>query len=97
MAMSETRREALHKAVEGLARPYEEAVLLGFVVVAEWAGLDGARTLTLHDGAATGEPLPPWQREGYLHNALTDADAFHDEPIEDDGEEEEDLDDELHD
>lgn len=45
-------------------------VLLGFVTVAEWVDDQGARWLSRYEGNADGHPIPSWQREGYLHNAL---------------------------
>lgn len=74
----EAPREALHNSIQGIAgledthgeAPAEGAVLLGWVVVAEWALPTGRRMLSRIDGSATGEPLPPWTQEGYLHNGL---------------------------
>lgn len=78
--MTETPRAHLHAAIQttvGLdvedeadALP-DGAMLLGFVVVAEWMAPDGHRWLSRVDaGANADEGLTEWQREGYLHNAL---------------------------
>jgi hypothetical protein len=65
--------EGLHDAIEssqdGNDR-LEQSLLVGWVVVAEWAGLDGARTLTRMSGTPGGAIPPEWQTRGYLHEAL---------------------------
>jgi hypothetical protein len=43
----------------------EGAFLLGFVVVAEWQGVDGNRTLSQQSGTGNGEWVPQWQVRGY--------------------------------
>jgi hypothetical protein len=48
----------------------EGAFLLGFVVVAEWQGVDGNRTLSQQSGTGNGEWVPQWQVRGYLNEAL---------------------------
>lgn len=54
----------------------EGAVLMGWVLVAEWMAPSGQRWLSKVDGSATGEGCPAWQTQGYLHNALFDATSF---------------------
>jgi len=48
----------------------DSAVLVGWVVVAEWVGPDGTRTLTRMSGTPGGVVPPEWQTRGYLHEAL---------------------------
>lgn len=91
--MSEVRkvREALHETIQGTIAIDEGlpegAMLLGWCAVAEWMAPDGQRWLSVVDGDARGEGAPIWQRQGYLHNALFDAENFipDDEEGEDDG------------
>ena len=48
-----------------------EGVLVGYVLVAEWVGPSGQRTLTRNNGTMQGDVyLPEWQQKGYLHEAL---------------------------
>jgi hypothetical protein len=65
--------ERLHNAIqqsqEGNGR-LESSVLVGWIVVAEWVGPDGARSLTRMSGTAGGAVPPEWQARGYLHEAL---------------------------
>ena len=71
--MSNGPPEGLHDAIEasqdGNDR-LEQSVLVGWVVVAEWAGVDGTRTLTRMSGTPGGAIPPEWQARGYLHEAL---------------------------
>lgn len=65
--------EGLHDAIESSQHGndrLEESVLVGWVVVAEWAGVDGTRTLTRMSGTPGGVIPPEWQTRGYLHEAL---------------------------
>jgi hypothetical protein len=65
--------ERLHNAIqqsqEGNGR-LESSVLVGWIVVAEWVGPDGARSLTRMSGTPGGAVPPEWQARGYLHEAL---------------------------
>ena len=71
--MSDGPPSGLHDAIEarhdGNER-LERSVLVGWVVVAEWAGVDGTRTLTRMSGTPGGTAPPEWQTRGYLHEAL---------------------------
>lgn len=64
------QREALYESVQQIVGGGEMGVLVAVVIVAEWQTPDGQRWLTRHDVGADGLRLPPWQREGFLHNAL---------------------------
>lgn len=44
--------------------------LVGWVIIAEFAEEDGARSLRRLDSNASGEGLSEWTRAGYLHDAL---------------------------
>jgi hypothetical protein len=48
----------------------EDHVLVGWTMVAEWIGPNGVRTLSRYSGAPSAGTLPPWQVNGYLHEAL---------------------------
>jgi len=65
--------EKLHDAIqlsqESNGR-LEASVLVGWVVVAEWVGPDGTRTLTRMSGTPGGADPPERQTRGYLHEAL---------------------------
>lgn len=67
-------REHLHESLQHTIsldeNSPEGAMLVGWVSVAEWMAPDGGRWLSRMTGAADGEPLSTWQRQGYLHNAL---------------------------
>lgn len=66
----------------------EGALLIGWIVIAEWMAPDGDRWLSRIDGGASSRALPAWQTQGYLHNSLHDAEGFI--PTEDDDEDAED-------
>jgi hypothetical protein len=71
--MSDGPPEGLHDAIESSQdgnERLEQSVLVGWVVVAEWAGVDGTRTLTRMSGTPGGAVPPEWQTRGYLHEAL---------------------------
>ena len=65
--------ETIHQAIEASAEYNEKlagALLVGWVVVAEWVGVDGTRSLVRMAGTP-GETVPPiWQTKGYLHESL---------------------------
>jgi hypothetical protein len=65
--------ETIHHAIEASAEHNEKlegALLVGWVVVAEWVGVDGTRSLVRMAGTP-GEMVPPiWQTKGYLHESL---------------------------
>ena len=65
--------EKLHDAIQVSQEDngrLDSAVLVGWVVVAEWVGRDGTRTLTRMSGTPGGAVPPEWQTRGYLHEAL---------------------------
>jgi hypothetical protein len=65
--------ETIQQAIEATAEHNEKlegALLVGWVVVAEWVGVDGTRSLVRMAGTP-GETAPPiWQTKGYLHESL---------------------------
>lgn len=89
MSAAERVRGRLHETIQGTVALDETlpegSMLLGWVAIAEWMAPDGRRWLSIVDGDARGEGAALWQRQGYLHNALFDADGF----IEDDEEDNE--------
>ena len=65
--------EQLHDAIQLSQESNDRlgnAVLVGWVVVAEWVAPDGTRTLTRMSGTPGGTVPPEWQTRGYLHEAL---------------------------
>ena len=63
----------IHEAIRASHEDDEDvngAVLIGWVVVAEWLGGDGKRSLTRITGTPGGEPPPQWQVRGYMYEAL---------------------------
>ncbi len=77
--MSHTRpeidaRKRIHEAIQDTNdsnRELEEAVLIGWALVAEWSDPEGERWLSTASGSGSGEDSPPfWQTRGYLHEAL---------------------------
>lgn len=72
MATSEapTARDALYALIQSHAGDSdftgapEDAVLVGFLVVAEWAAPDGERWISKNSGDAS-ETLPSWRERGY--------------------------------
>jgi hypothetical protein len=71
--MSDVPSEGLHHAIEASQdgnERLENSVLVGWVVVAEWAGIDGTRSLPRMSGTPGGTVPPEWQTRGYLHEAL---------------------------
>ena len=68
-----TREQAIHDAIEASANENEAldgSVLVGWVVIAEWVGADGVRSLVRMGGTPGGSSPPTWQTRGYLHEAL---------------------------
>lgn len=47
-----------------------EAMLLKYVVVAEWIDPDGSRYMTRRAANTSGDGLPTWEYRGLLHEAL---------------------------
>lgn len=54
----------------------EGAVLMGWVLVAEFMAPSGQRWLSKVDGTVAGTGCPEWQSQGYLHNALFRPEGF---------------------
>lgn len=48
----------------------EGTVLKGWCCVAEWVDPEGNQWLTRVAGGPTGDSIPIWQIQGYLHNSL---------------------------
>ena len=70
--MSETRQN-IHEAIQASRcenDKLDQSVLVGWVVIAEWVGSDGTRSLVRMSGTAGGSQPAPWQTRGYLHEAL---------------------------
>ena len=72
--MAETTREqAIQEALEASASENDAldgSVLVGWVVIAEWVGRNGVRSLVRMGGTPGGSAPPTWQTRGYLHEAL---------------------------
>ena len=64
-----TIHEAIQASQEGNER-LDEAVLIGWIVIAEWLSSDGTRSLVRMSGTPGGTQPPEWQTRGYLHEAL---------------------------
>ena len=66
--------ETISRAIEASAdynEKLEGALLVGWVVIAAWVGVDGTRSLVRMAGTP-GESVPPiWQTKGYLHASLS--------------------------
>jgi hypothetical protein len=60
-------RDAIAASADGECA---QALLLGFVVVAEWMDPDGGRWLSRESGSGSGDDLPKWICRGYLNEAL---------------------------
>ena len=66
-------RQAIHDAIQASRNDNEkldQAVLVGWIVIAEWVASDGTRSLVRMSGTAGGSQPAPWQTRGYLHEAL---------------------------
>jgi len=76
MSEVETVRKTLAEAIQSTHDSddsLEGAVLVGFVVVAEWMDPEGKRWLSSSDGSGNGEEgLVTWQTRGYLSERLYD-------------------------
>lgn len=72
----DTTRWHLHRAIQASTTTDPEldgAVLMGWLVIAEWMHPTDARWLLKVTGDATGsKAVPDWQWQGYAHNALHD-------------------------
>ena len=65
--------QAIHEAIEASAEQNEKldgALLVGWVVIAEWVSADGTRSLVRMAGTPGGTLPPTWQTKGYLHESL---------------------------
>lgn len=68
-----TREQTIHEAIEASAAESEAldgSILVGWVVLAEWVGANGIRSLVRMSGTPGGASPPSWQTRGYLHEAL---------------------------
>ena len=68
-----TREQTIHEAIEVSAAENEAldgSVLVGWVVLAEWVGANGIRSLVPMSGTPGDAAPPSWQTRGYLHEAL---------------------------
>jgi hypothetical protein len=74
----ETTRSYLHRSIQASVREdrddeLEGAVLMGWLVIAEWMHPSGYRWLSKLTANAQGDrDCPDWQWQGYAHNALHD-------------------------
>lgn len=77
-------RERLFEAVEQTRQDdanLDGTVLVGFMVVAEWRGVDGEQWLSKISGDHSGS-LPTWRQRGYAADVLHD--MWGDQPDNDD-------------
>lgn len=51
---------------EALTEADPDRVLIRYVVVSEWADVDGTRSLSVECGDADGQPLEAWERDMLL-------------------------------
>lgn len=74
---NETRMLSALAEILGKARCSEgnDLLLMGFTVACEFIKPDGSRTFGCMSSDAHGEWIPGWQKEGYLHWALTVPDS----------------------
>lgn len=63
---SDPAREAIHEALQKNLPRGEDAILTGWVLVAEWIDHDGEQWLSKGHAAGTA----PWTAAGMLHEAL---------------------------
>lgn len=65
-------RDAIADAVSNLMPTDQPALLSGWVLVYEWASMDGKRWLHVVTGAGaqSGHYVTDWQISGYLHEAM---------------------------
>jgi hypothetical protein len=71
-ATTRSERERLFEAIDETSDPdLEGTVLVGFLVIAEWRGPDGAQWLSKISGDH-GQTLPTWRQRGYAAEVLHD-------------------------
>lgn len=63
---SDPARDAIHQAIQQHAPRGEDAILTGWVFVAEWVDHDGERWLSKAHAAST----TAWGANGMLHEAI---------------------------
>ena len=71
--MDEHPKLNIHEAIQASQEEndkLQEAMLIGWVVIAEWVSGDGTRSLVRMSGTPGGAQPPEWQTCGYLHEAL---------------------------
>jgi hypothetical protein len=64
--LSDPSREAIHEALQEHMPRGEDALLTGWVIVAEWVDHEGERWLSKGHAASTSS----WTAKGMLHEAL---------------------------
>lgn len=64
--LSDPSRDAIHEAIQGHMPMGKEAVLTGWVIVAEWMDHEGERWLSKGRAAST----PAWTANGMHHEAI---------------------------
>lgn len=70
---SPNERERLYRVIQETARDDDDldgTVLVGFMVVAEWRGADGAQWLSKVSGDHGGN-LPSWRQRGYAAEVIS--------------------------
>lgn len=69
-------RKRVHDAIQTMTEAgdgLEDAVLVNWVVVADWSASDGERFFSQTCGGAGGEDSPPpWVEKGLLYHGLSD-------------------------
>lgn len=79
-----TAREQLYQVIQGhagdpdMTGAPEDALLTGFLVIAEWEAPDGERWISKNSADAGGRGLPPWRERGMaaevVHSSWGDED-----------------------
>lgn len=70
-------RDDIHDAIQKNApEDAPDALLKGWVMIAEWVTPENERWLSRVSGDPNGNDCATWQIQGYLHNALHDGDEF---------------------
>lgn len=64
--VAETPIDSIHDAIQNTQAPKDGDILVGWVVVAEWANFDGSKRLCKIGSSDS----RTWVLDGYLHHAL---------------------------